>query len=231
MPKQFYPFLLFLLTICFSCNKNEKIKTKEKYKILNLVYHHFSNDLLDSFVLRQTPRKKVKHIDYKRFSTDKKYSDSIYNLMYNKDSLAKTRKRLKNNKLLYQKRFVIETKMSRYHNLKEKNHLKIPNDFTNLYKNFVAFKEYDSLDIYKLISINNDSLIKFHKQLLEKQLPRPDFYTFDVIVSFSDIIFNKSYSKAIIIGTTTFSRTNSHADIIFLEEKNKKWKIVNSQPL
>jgi hypothetical protein len=69
MPKQFYPFLLFLLTICFSCNKNEKIKTKEKYKILNLVYHHFSNDLLDSFVLRQTPRKKVKHIDYKRFST------------------------------------------------------------------------------------------------------------------------------------------------------------------
>lgn len=121
--------------------------------------------------------------------------------------------------------------MSRYHNLKEKTHLKIPNDFNNLYKNFVLFKEYDSLDIHKLIRINNDSLIKFHKEILKKERPRPDFYNFDVIVFFSDIIFNKSYSKAIIIGTESFSRTNSHALIIFLEEKNKKWKIVNSQPI
>lgn len=102
--------LLLLLIICFSCNKNEKKRTKEKYEILNLVYHHFSNDLLDFFVLRQTPIKKVKHIDYKRAFTDIDYADSIRNLMRNKDSLAKTRKRLKNNKLLYQKKLLLRLK-------------------------------------------------------------------------------------------------------------------------
>ncbi|MGY0427251.1 MAG: hypothetical protein ACWIPI_10570, partial [Polaribacter sp.] len=81
------------------------------------------------------------------------------------------------------------------------------------------------LDTKKIIPKNNDSIIVFKEELLKGGVGAPH-RMFNVLVTFSEIVFSKDFSKSIIIGSRAWSGTDSHASIYFLEKQNGKWKIM-----
>ena len=216
-----------ILFIFISCNKKEKKIEKNKYQILNLIYSNFSKHEMEFFVFpTKQPLDLPDGIDYRKLSTDTVYRDSLHDKLYSKkisrkDSLLKIKKYTDNKE--NQKIFAFDLKMEKYHNLKDRERKKNKTGFENLYKKFIESKKIDSLNIYEISPKNNDSIVIFRKELLKDKVS-VDFKKFNVLVSFSDIVFNNNYSKAIVIGTRVFSGIDSHSLIYFLEKENGKWK-------
>lgn len=204
-------FIIFL--ICISCNKKDDKIDKDKYQILNLVYRDYSKYQMEFFVFPAKRPPIISNSSYERKS-------SKLDLLNKKDTLAKIKNYIE--KKENQKIFAFDTIMKRYHNIKDIKLKEKTVSFDNLYKNFVTSEKVDYLDIYKISPQNNDSIIVFKNKLLKRT--GVEFQKFNVLVSFSDIAFNEDLSKAIIIGTRSFSRTDSHSSIYFFKKKNGKWK-------
>lgn len=219
--------LLFLFTV--SCTKTKEIREENKYQIINLIYNNFSNEYMTFFVFPARPSLLPdEDIDYRRMLNDKTYMDSLHkikssNKISKTDSLFKIKKYTDNKE--NQQIFAIDLKMEKYHNLKNRELQKNKTDFENLYKKFVASEKIDSLNIHNILPKNNDSIIPFRKELLKDKVG-VGFRKFNILVSFSNIVFNNSYSKAILISTRAFSGTDAHSLIYFLEKEDGKWEKV-----
>lgn len=210
-----------ILLVCISCDSNENKSDKNKYHILNLIYRDYSKYQMEFFVFQAKQPPPPSNSSYKG-------KNSKLNLLNKKDSLIKIKNYIRNKE--NQQIFAFDSKMKRYHNMKGRKLKENMIAFESLYKDFVASKKIDFLDINKITPQNNDKLTVFKSELLKNKV-NVEFESFDVFVSFSDIIFNNNYSKAIVIGTRSFSRTDTHSFIYFLEKQNGKWEKVFEQTL
>lgn len=216
---------MFLFTV--SCISTKDIREENKYQIINLIYDNFSNEYMTFFVFPARPSVLPDtDIDYRRMLGDETYMDSLHkitssNKISKNDSLLKINIYIDNNE--NQQIFAFDLKMEKYHNLKDRGIEKNKTDFEKLYKKFVVSKKTDTLNIHNILPKNNDSIIVYRKELLKDKVG-VEYEKFNVLISFSNIVFNNDYSKAILIGTRGFSGTNSHSLIYFLEKQNGKWK-------
>lgn len=96
-------------------------------------------------------------------------------------------------------------------------------DYKILLDDFYSIQEKKEIDISKIKIKRNDSLIYFKEDLLEKG--QKDFEKFNILLTFSNAIFNEKYDKAIIIGSINFSKLAGVKTLYFLEKKDNKWKI------
>ena len=220
--KYFIALFLFI-----SCNDKEMKIEKNKYQIINLLYRNFSKHQMEFFVFPTKPLTQTNGVNYRKLLNSGTYMDSLHKIAYSnkiskKDSLLKIKKYLENK--ANQQIFAFDLKMEKYHNLNDKAFYKNVKGFENLYKKFINSNKIDSLNINKILAINNDSIIKFKKGLLKNKVG-VEFKKFNILISFSNISFNKEILKAVVIGTKNFSGTDSHSSIYFLEKENRKWKL------
>lgn len=227
-------FLKLLFFLCFiSCKSEKEI---EKYQIINLLYHNYSKQNTEFFVF---PKRKLftsydstfkSIVDYTRAFKDSVYADSIRNVLEEKISSEDSLKRINTylSKKENQQIFAFDLKMEKYHNFKNKKFSTIGYD--SLFLEFIDSREQDSFVLKKLIPINNDSLIIYNKQYFTDNIGL-DFENFNVLISFSNVIFNNTFSKAIIVGTIGFSKSDFHSTIYFLEKKINKWIIKFEIPI
>lgn len=221
-----------ILFVCISCNNKNNQMEQNKYQILNLIYSDFSKQQMEFFAfpaIKSSPPSNYKYqqdtINYRKILNNKAYTDSLHKIVFSskiskEDSLKKINTYIE--KKENQQIFALDLKMERYHNIKGRKLEKNIIYFDKLYKEFINSKKIDSLDIHKILPKNNDSLIVFREELLKNKVG-VEFGKFNVLISFSKVVFNNDYSKAIIIGTKGFSGTNFHSLIYFLEKQNGKW--------
>jgi hypothetical protein len=216
-----------ILFICVSCNNENNQIEQNKYQILNLIYSDFSKQQMEFFVFPERSLPLPKGVDYTKLLNNKAYSDSLHKIVYSsiiskEDSLKKI------NNYIHEKEnqqiFAFDLTMKRYHNLKNKIKPIINNDFKNLYNEFIDFNRIDTLNINKIKSKNNDSIIQLKRENL-------DFKNNNIIISFSNIVFNSNFSKSIIIATKSWSALDSYSLIYFLEKRNNIWVVTLEKTL
>lgn len=87
----------------------------------------------------------------------------------------------------------------------------------------------DSLKINRFNPASNDSLVAFDEGLLESQTL--DYLKFDKLLSFSKVIFNRDYNRAVLIGAVGTSGLATSSHLIFLKKTDGKWEIIETQLL
>lgn len=224
-------FKYIIIIVAFlSCDSNKKDVEANKYQILNLLYSSFSKEQLIFF---NSPVKGLPPV-----SLNSVYQqDSISNIKLLKEkigSLYKGGKKdsLEKENIFLQKKenqqiYAFVLRMKKYHRLSDKKKVSVKG-FDDLFKKFASSKRIDSLDIHRILPVNNDSITVFSKDLLEGKVG-VGFRAFDVLISFSNIVFSDNHSKAIVIGTRSFSGTDSHSLLFFLEKDNGKWRKIFEQ--
>jgi len=207
----------FIIILIFtSCINKESIREKNIHQIVNLIYSDFSQQEMEFYVfpVSKPPLNSVMNNDI--------YNKNIIKPLTKKDSLIKINQYLNNKK--NQQIFAFNLKMERYHNLKNKI-IPIKNDdFKNLYNEFIKSNKLNTLNINKIIPKNNDSIIQLKRENL-------DFKNNNIIISFSNIVFNNDFSKSIIIATKSWSALDSYSLIYFLEKRNNIWVVTFKKTL
>lgn len=79
------------------------------------------------------------------------------------------------------------------------------------------------VDFNKLENTRNDSIIIFKKDLLKKYSKEYD--KFNILISFSDVIFNDDYTMAAIKVHHSYSKLGGESTLFLLEKINNKWLI------
>ena len=102
--------------------------------------------------------------------------------------------------------------------------LKLNDDDSNLLKKLKSIKKINEIDISKIYTVRKDSIFYFNKNSLTKD--SKEFNTFDFLVSFSQVIFNKNHKKAIVVGAVSKSKLSGASIIYFLKKtENGCWII------
>ena len=90
--------------------------------------------------------------------------------------------------------------------------------------NLEKIKDIKNIDISKISTKNNNSLLYFNEDLLIKD--SKDFHEFDILISFSNIALNENLNKAIIICSVNMSKLSGVSTMFFLEKtKSGNWII------
>jgi len=81
----------------------------------------------------------------------------------------------------------------------------------------------ETFDINKLKNTRNDSIIIFKNELLNKDSKEYD--KFNILISFSDIIFNDDYTMATIKVYHSYSKLGGESTLFVLKKIGDKWLI------
>lgn len=76
---------------------------------------------------------------------------------------------------------------------------------------------------------DNVKIIKFtnlHKQKLKQ---RKEYRDFDLLMSFSRIVYNEKFDRALLTVSSSISSLAGNYDLCFLKKENGKWKIIDFQ--
>ena len=102
--------------------------------------------------------------------------------------------------------------------------LKLNDDDSNLLTKLESVKKIKEIDISKIKTNRKDSIFYFNKNLLTKD--SKEFNTFDFLASFSQVIFNENYERAIVVGAVSNSKLSGASIIYFLKKtENGCWII------
>ena len=97
-------------------------------------------------------------------------------------------------------------------------------NYSDLFMKLKSIKEPKDIDISNIYTNRYDSIIYFSKKLLTKG--SREFYDFDFLVSFSRVIFNKKYNRAIVKGSVSTSKLSGASVLYFLKKTaNGRWII------
>lgn len=99
---------------------------------------------------------------------------------------------------------------------------KCTNDKT-LINLFLESEKNSKIDINKVANSKKDSLIYYTEN--HKKMLGGGFDKIDMLLSFSDITFNKGYTKALLVAGRSFGKLNGTSILIFLEKKYYHWEI------
>lgn len=225
-----------ILFLCLVSCQNDKYQGNDKYQIINLLYKKYSRQKMEFFVFpARTPpipnKKTSQFIDYTRTFRDSIYADSVRNVLADKITKKDSLKRIKFylSKKENQQIFAFDPKMKKYHNLTSIKLIKNIDGFKKLYDKFIISNNVDSIEILKISKNLNDSIISFREDFEKDSYS--EFKQFNVLLSFSEIIFSDNCSKAIVIGTIGHSKTDFNSKIYFLKKVNKKWNIKYEVPI
>ena len=97
--------------------------------------------------------------------------------------------------------------------------------YKDLYNKLVEVKNSNKkLDLDK-IKLDSVKIIPFTEKMLIKG--RKDFVLlgFDILFQFSDIVFNKDSTKAVVIFSHNTSTLSGQSNLYFLEKTNNRWEI------
>ncbi|MFT7901358.1 hypothetical protein VBY74_15395 [Tenacibaculum ascidiaceicola] len=108
----------------------------------------------------------------------------------------------------------------------KENELQTINKCTNdkaLINLFLESEKNIKIDINKVANSKKDSLIYYTEK--HKKMLGGGFDEIDVLLSFSDITFNKDYTKALISVGVIFEKLDGISTLIYLEKKHYHWEI------
>ncbi len=202
-------FISIILFSAFSCSQPENVEEKYTYDIISLLY----NDLtfVSDVPMFPPPPSRLNNEDV---ISDFQYSrqDSLKIIKYYKERVAK--------KQIIAVVHNMEASVARNVRLNPD----CTKEYGNLLEDFFKMKKFHKkIDISKIVNNRKDSIMYFKKELLPKF--GKDFNVFDIILSFSQIKFNKKLDKAILIVSRSTSRLAGFNSIYFLERKNRVWTI------
>lgn len=86
----------------------------------------------------------------------------------------------------------------------------------NIKNEFIFNKNLKSID-YKYLSSKNNNVCT-NKTTQNKEI--------DAYLSFSNVIFNKNYDKAVVIFSIKYSKLNSFTSIVYLKKEHFFWEII-----
>ena len=102
--------------------------------------------------------------------------------------------------------------------------MKLNDDYSNLLTKLESVKKIKQIDISKIKTNRKDSIFYFNKNILTKD--SKEFNKFDFLVSFSQVIFNKNYERAIVVGAVSNSKLSGASIVYFLiKTENRRWII------
>ena len=195
--------ILLLFVILLSCNIDNRKEEDNRYKIISMLFDKLAQPI--DLVFPPPPPDSLNYVF--------KSKDSI-----RIDSIIKRVKSERENK-----KFIVAVHplFNSYVNGSRKG--KDCFGFDETINKLMTVKDSLSVDINKIITKRKDSIIYFKEELILKG--KKDYETFDVLISFSHIIFNKTYTKAIITGSVSTSRLAGTTILYFLEKIDNKWTI------
>ncbi len=196
-------FLVIILL--FSCVEKGNQEEDNTYQVVSLLYQEYAKPLKSVF-----PPPPPDSLNYVLSSKDSAQIDSVHR------EIKKERSN---------KRFIVAIYpyFFSYNNPHNDEFLDSCYDFNTVLKNLVENKDSLKVDINKIVSKKNDSIILYSKELSKDR--RKDFYNFDMLVSFSNISFNSNYTKAIVVGAYSHSRLAGASILFFLEKIEGQWII------
>jgi len=210
MKAKTYIIILVFLTL-LSCKKNND-KIKNNYHIISLIYTNMLNQI---DVLPPLPPPPLIEGEYSQ-----KQRDSI-DLSYLRLREKLTSENLKKGLLKKEKKIIAISK--EFMQIGDTN-LKLNDDDSNLLTKLESVKKIKEIDISKIKTNRKDSIFYFNKNLLTKD--SKEFNTFDFLVSFSQVIFNENYERAIVVGAVSNSKLSGASIIYFLKKtENGCWII------
>ena len=211
MKAKTYIIILVFLTL-LSCKKNND-KIKNNYHIISLIYTNMLNQI--DVLPPLPPPPPLIEGEYSR-----KQRDSI-DLSYLRLREKLTSENLKKGLLKKEKKIIAISK--EFMQIGDTN-LKLNDDDSNLLTKLESVKKIKEIDISKIKTNRKDSIFYFNKNLLTKD--SKEFNTFDFLVSFSQVIFNENYERAIVVGAVSNSKLSGASIIYFLKKtENGCWII------
>lgn len=96
-------------------------------------------------------------------------------------------------------------------------------EYYGIMDKLMKLKDSSVIDLNKIISSKNDSILPFSVNLLSKDTK--EFIKFDYFISFSSIAFNESFTKSIVMVSGARSKLAGSTDLYILEKENGKWVI------
>lgn len=210
MKAKTYIIILVFLTL-LSCKKNND-KIKNNYHIISLIYTNMLDQIDVQPPLPPPPLIKGEYSQEQRDSID---------LSYLRLRKRLTSENLKKGLLKKEKKIVAISK--EFMQIGDTN-LKLNDDYSNLLKKLKSIKKINEIDISKIYTVRKDSIFYFNKNSLTKD--SKEFNTFDFLVSFSQVIFNKNHKRAIVVGAVSKSKLSGASIIYFLKKtENERWII------
>lgn len=211
MKAKTYIIILVFLTL-LSCKKNND-KIKNNYHIISLTYTNMLNQI--DVLPPLPPPPPLIEGEYSQ-----KQRDSI-DLSYLRLREKLTSENLKKGLLKKEKKIIAISK--EFMQIGDTN-LKLNDDDSNLLTKLESVKKIKEIDISKIKTNRKDSIFYFNKNLLTKD--SKEFNTFDFLVSFSQVIFNENYERAIVVGAVSNSKLSGASIIYFLKKtENGCWII------
>ncbi len=211
MKAKTYIIILVFLTL-LSCKKNND-KIKNNYHIISLIYTNMLNQI--DVLPPLPPPPPLIEGEYSQ-----KQRDSI-DLSYLRLREKLTSENLKKGLLKKEKKIIAISK--EFMQIGDTN-LKLNDDDSNLLTKLESVKKIKEIDISKIKTNRKDSIFYFNKNLLTKD--SKEFNTFDFLVSFSQVIFNENYERAIVVGAVSNSKLSGASIIYFLKKtENGCWII------
>ncbi|MFK8060409.1 MAG: hypothetical protein AB8B78_10000 [Polaribacter sp.] len=211
--------ILFLLIIVFvKCDKKQESKEDNLYEILSVLY----NDIID-YHIKDISVPKPKSVP----PGSSVSLDSIKKIIENDRKTEKDTVKFinefvkKNGKLIVA---INPTLFTPYTDNLKKEYLK---DCIDGYEDiFLSLKETkDSLAInIAKIPLNKYSYILPYQDYYKKT-SKKGYDKYDIILNFSNITFNKNFTKAILITGVGFGKLNGFSFISFLEKRKGKWYV------
>jgi len=217
--------LIVLITLFSSCS-DRNVEEKHKVEIITLLTNKFS--AISEFPQKIPPRslplyessklkiKPIKEVDYETvYGT---LQDSINAFNYHKKQVAKTQI-IAIDSILDTPNYEVEI---------------LNSSCKSFFKLHQVFIKNDKKGIVKLKKIKlkrtQDSIVSYNKQKFDQD--KSQFYLdIDIGLSFSNIVFNSDFTRAIVEMHIGDSRLSGFGEIFFLERKNDIWIIVCSKGL
>lgn len=202
-----YVFLIiaFLLFSCEEKQQEKDVREENTYQITSYLVNKFREPPLLAPAFPPPPKGK-EYIYTTR--------DSLTSYMYSVNEFIR-----KKTIAFLPKTFTLDKE---YRKKKIKTIKECTND-KQLIKSFLKSERGIKIDINKVGNSKKDSLIYYtekHKKMLGR-----GFNEIDMLLSFSNITFNKDYTKALLVVGVTFERLNGFSTLIYLEKENYHWKI------
>jgi len=196
-----FTIFLLLISLFISC-KESNMEENNRYQIITLLFE----ELVKPVELVYGPNYSGEPLTRK----DSAHQDSLFEL------IRKERAKRKFIVAVYPKLIPYDGGHYKYHNKKCVEYYEVMDKLMKL-------KDSSVIDLNKIISSRQDSILPFSVDLLSKDTR--EFIKFDYFISFSPIAFNKGYTKSIVLVSGARSKLAGSTDLYMLEKEVGKWVI------
>ena len=210
-------YLIIIASFISSCGCNEDL-TNNTYQIISLLYEEVIEDTKISPVF-PPPLPSI----YKK-NKSQAFLDSINlsRVKYWDKLVLQKKKGVKNRKIIAINEHFKNSKIS-----KHQNEFK---DYLGSFKEDNLDKTAIRIDLSRIQTHRTDSIYYFNKNLLTPGVS--EFRKFNILLSFSKIVFNVTNNKAVVVCSTNTTKLSGSSIMFFLKKTdNGRWVIVKDKLL